>query len=191
MTSDEKTYHFALQLVALGKITRTQGHAGAVRLLPFFSPAELIEHLKTPEVYVCVESQSDEAAARRLRRLSLASVHYHKQFIILTFKEIRDMTAAESLRGLVLYTLPHNLWSLSEDEFFAYQLVGLRVVSEAPMSTNLGTVISVEDGVVHDFLRVAGPTKEFLIPFVRAMVRRVDFTQGIIEVNLPEGLTEL
>jgi ribosomal 30S subunit maturation factor RimM len=33
--------------------------------------------------------------------------------------------------------------------------------------------------------------KELLVPFVREMIRRVDPAEGVVEVELPEGLLEL
>lgn len=180
------------ELVALGRITRTQGHAGAVRLLPFFSPVTRIEELRAPEVFVAPPASEAAGTWSSPRRLSIASVHYHKQFAILTFHEVPDMTSAEQLRDFILYTEPQNLWSLAEEQFFAYELVGMKLVSAAGGRCNeIGTVVAVEDGLAHDYLRVKAAGKEFLVPFVRAIVRRIDTVERLIEVDLPEGLADL
>ncbi len=186
----EKDLHFPApdELVALGKITRTQGHAGAVRLLPFFSPADLIEELKTPHVYVV--HQADRGNHKpTVQRLSISSLWYHKQFVILSFDEIQDMNAAEGLRDLTLFTLRENLWELGEGEYFAYELIGMKVIAED--GNELGEVVAVEDGPAHDYLRVRTESKEFLVPFVLAMIRAIDKSERRIVVSLPEGLTEL
>jgi 16S rRNA processing protein RimM len=175
-------------MVALGKITRTQGHAGAVRLLPFFFPRDLIEELKKPEVFVRLRKSAQPGGAA-FERLSISRVWYHKQFIILEFEEISDMNAAERLRDQLLYVEPTNLWELKEDEYFAYELVGMQVCTES--GQRLGEVIAVEDGPAHDYLRVRSTAKEFLVPFVRAMIRAVDKSSETIVAELPEGLMDL
>lgn len=180
------------ELVALGKITRTQGHAGAVRLLPFFSPVTRIQELRTPEVFIAPPMSGTGGTGSSPRRLSIASVHYHKQFAILSFHEVHDMTSAEQLKDLILYARPENLWPLEEEQFFAYELVGMKLVSLVEnRCEEIGTVVAVEDGLAHDYLRVKTAEKEFLVPFVRAIVQRVDTVERVIEVDLPEGLAEL
>ncbi len=176
-------------LIALGKITRTQGSAGAVRLLPFFSPADRIEELKSRRVFL--EPARAQSPAAQLQILTIKSIRYHKQFVILEFDEVPDMTTAEQLRDAILSTTAEHLWGLDEGQFFAFQLVGLKVVQEGATPQLLGQVLAVDDGAAHDYLRVGNETKEFLIPFVEAMIRRIDLTEGIIYVDLPEGLTDL
>ncbi|MCX7625152.1 MAG: ribosome maturation factor RimM [Candidatus Sumerlaeaceae bacterium] len=179
------------ELVALGKITRTQGNAGAVRLLPFFSPVTRIEELKTPDVFVAPAAQEATGISGSARRLTIESVYYHKQFAILTFHEVPDMTSAEQLRDFILYAEPRNLWELEEAQFFAYELVGMKLVSVGDDRVDIGRVVAVEDGLAHDYLRVAGAKREFLVPFVRAIVRRIDTVERLIEVDIPPGLTDL
>lgn len=171
------------ELVALGKITRTQGHAGAVRLLPFFSPPDKIEGLRSQLVFVGY-------AGGDCRPLRLNVVTYHKQFVIVSFEEIPDMTAAEQLRDMIVYTTPAALWEAGEEEYFAYELVGMRLLGAS--GEELGKVVALEDGMAHDYLRVQNQhAREFLVPFVKAFVNEIDRQTRTIRVSLPEGLTEL
>lgn len=176
-------------LIALGKITRTQGSAGAVRLLPFFSPLNRIEELKSHRVFL--ELVAHRPARAPLRPATIKSIRYHKQFVIVEFLGVSDMTEAEQLRDAIVYTTAEQLWELEEGQFFAFQLVGLSVVQEGPTPLLLGRVVAVDDGAAHDYLRVANESKEFLIPFVEAMIRKVDLGEGVIFVDLPEGLMDL
>jgi 16S rRNA processing protein RimM len=177
-------------LVALGKITRTQGTAGAVRLLPFFSPASRIESLRSAVVYPDVP-QAAGATGAALRRLEIDSLRYHKQFVILEFNGIADMDAASQLREATVYTLTENLWPLEDGEYFAYELVGMRVIQVGESPADIGEVIAVQDGAAHDYLKVRGGGKEFLVPMVRQMVRGIDTDRRVVEVDLPEGLMDL
>jgi len=182
----EKNFHDS-ELIAIGKITRTQGNTGAVRLLPFFSPPERLEALASRLTFI---APPDLTAVPSLRELHISTISYHKQFIILRFEEIPDMNAAELLRGQTLYVREQDLWELNEGEFYAYRLIGLSVVDKQTGDW-FGDVIAVEDGAAHDYLRVKNARSEFLIPFVRAMIHKISFTDKRILVDLPPGLMEL
>jgi 16S rRNA processing protein RimM len=182
----ENNFHES-ELIAVGKITRTQGNAGAVRLLPFFSPPDRLEELRSRLTYI---STTDATAPPSLRELHISAISYHKQFIILRFEEICDMNAAEDLRGHTLYVREQDLWELEDGEFYAYRLIGLSVVDKHS-GDSYGEVVAVEDGTAHDYLRVKSTKTEFLIPFVRAMVHEINFPDKRIIVDLPPGLTEL
>jgi len=179
--------------VALGKITRTQGTAGAVRLLPFFFPPERLEFAKSRTVYVYDHDDlsSPPLCSSPSRKLSIERFWYHKQFIILEFHEIQSMTEAELLRDRTLYIRQEDLWDLAEGEYFEFELVGMRILS-VPDNTIIGEIVAVEDGAAHDYLRVSPPgSHEFLIPFVREFVHEIDREQKVVRVSLPKGLTEL
>jgi len=55
----------------------------------------------------------------------------------------------------------------------------------------LGTVTEVLDGGGTHILKVDGTDGEVLIPFAQSYLRNVDLGQRRIEVDLPEGLTDL
>jgi 16S rRNA processing protein RimM len=179
-------------LVALGRVTRTQGNAGAVRLLPFFSPPQRFEELIGDELLAIREEGGPElpATASDPIPLHFTDFSYHKQFIIVWFAEIPDMNAAEKLRGCVLYVPPDRLWPTEQGEYFTHELEGFDIVDEIS-GERIGTAKAIEEGAAHDFIRVAAPGREFLVPFVRAIVKQIDPDQRRMIVSLPEGLRDL
>jgi 16S rRNA processing protein RimM len=180
--------------IVVGSITRTQGHRGAVRLFPFFEPVERFEHLNTRRVrwQPSTTGRRLGSSARPPRSLTIGSIRYHKQFVILTFDEIPDMTAAETLIGGEIAVARDELWAIEEGQFFTFDLVGLDVV-DCATGCSLGTVEAVMPGGAQDLLKVRkrrdGAT--FLIPFVRPLITGVDLSARRVTVALPPGLEEL
>jgi len=72
-------------------------------------------------------------------------------------------------RGAVLEVERDQLPPTGEDEWYAFELVGLEVVEESGRA--LGTVKAVEPGVANDVLDLGGGV---LLPMVEACIRSVD-----------------
>ncbi len=80
-------------------------------------------------------------------------------------------------RGSVLEVEREQLPPTEDDEWYAFELVGLEVVEES--GRVLGTVKAVTPGVANDVLDLGG---DLLLPMVEDCVRRVDLAAGRIEV---------
>jgi 16S rRNA processing protein RimM len=80
-------------------------------------------------------------------------------------------------RGAALEVERDQLPPTGEDEWYAFELVGLEVVEEG--GRVLGTVRSVTPGVANDVLEVGG---DLLLPMVEDCVRSIDVGGGRIEV---------
>ncbi|HET7234211.1 MAG TPA: ribosome maturation factor RimM [Longimicrobium sp.] len=97
--------------------------------------------------------------------------------------------ALESLRGASLLIPAAEAEPLDADEAFVHQLLGLRVISGGEALGTVGEVYEAPSGWYLGVRREG--KKEMLVPFVRDLVRRVDTAEGIVEVELPAGFTEL
>jgi 16S rRNA processing protein RimM len=95
----------------------------------------------------------------------------------------------DALRGLTLLIPRGEARPLDEDEVFLHQLVGLRVVADEGA---VGRVRELYDAPSGFLLVVEREGRgELLIPFVKAMVRRIDVEAGVLELEAPPGLLEL
>ena len=75
------------------------------------------------------------------------------------------------------------------DEFYDHQLEGLavRTVGGSPVGT-VAEVLHTPGGELLSIRAESGD--EVLVPFVRDIVPRVSLSEGVIEVDPPEGLLE-
>jgi len=95
----------------------------------------------------------------------------------------------DGLRGATLLIPAGEAAPLEENEAFLHQLVGLRVRAGGD---EVGTVGEVYEAPAGWYLGVRREgRKELLVPFVAEMIRRVDPAEGVVEVELPEGLLDL
>lgn len=124
--------------------------------------------------------------------LTVASARWHNSILLLSFEGVTDRNSGESLRNLQLLA-EVDLDDVDEDEYHIQQLMGLQVfhISDPQFSHLIGEVTGVITGVAQDLLEVTKPDgKEFLIPFVKALVPQVDIGTGKVIINPPGGLID-
>ena len=103
---------------------------------------------------------------------------------------VKTKEEADALRGVQLFADRARLPSLSDDEYYHADLIGLEVYDTG--GTVLGRVLSVNNhgaGDIHEFSG-AGTKGARMIPFTLAIVPTVDLASGRLIVDLPEGLLD-
>jgi 16S rRNA processing protein RimM len=123
--------------------------------------------------------------------LTVGSVYGRSGGLIIAFEGVRDRAGAEALRDTMLVIDMASLPALADpDEFYDHQLVGLAAVLTD--GTAVGTVADVVHTGGGDLLAITDPDGvERLVPFVRAIVPRVDLAGGRVVLDPPDGLLEL
>jgi 16S rRNA processing protein RimM len=96
---------------------------------------------------------------------------------------------AEALRGQRLFRPAGAAPRLPEGRFYAFELIGMRVVTAK--GEEIGLVEEIRQTGGADLLVVRGGGRERLIPFARSICPRVAPAEGVIEIDPPEGLLEL
>lgn len=122
--------------------------------------------------------------------LVVESSRPHGRVLLVTFEGVSDRTAAEALRGQLLFVEADDVVAMTEpDTYFDHQLIDLMV--HDPHGLLLGKVSEVVHLPGQDLLAVtleAGD--EVLIPFVSEIVTNVDLAAGVLTVDAPEGLLD-
>ena len=120
--------------------------------------------------------------------LTVAAMRWHSGQLLVAFDGVTDRTAAGELTGSWLSVDSSQLPELSDpDEFRDHELIGLSV------RTTAGDPVGVVDDVLHygqDLLVVRRPDGECLVPFVKAIVPRVDVPAGVVVIDPPPGLLD-
>lgn len=168
-----------IEILDIGKIVNTHGVKGEVKVMPFTDDQERYSDLK----WVYTEKDN------KLEKLYIQSVKYLKQMVIVRFKGIDDMTAAEALKGAVLKVDRENAVKLPKDSFFICDIIGLNVQDDAGKS--LGILKDVIKTGSNDVYVVKGEDqKEILVPALKSVVKEISIEDKRIVVSLPEGLIE-
>lgn len=120
--------------------------------------------------------------------LVVASARDHNGVLLLAFDGVEDRSDAEALRGVLLEADVEDD-DEDDDAWFDHELVGLAAVD--PAGRPLGEVVAVEHPGAQDRLVVRRPDGvRRLVPFVAAIVPKVDVAGGRIVVDAPPGLLE-
>jgi 16S rRNA processing protein RimM len=93
---------------------------------------------------------------------------------------------AERVRGALLEVPESERRPLPEGEFYEDELLGLTV--RTTDGETLGKVAELLNPGPNSVLVVRGERGEILIPFIEDVIRRVDPVEGVIEIDLVEGL---
>ncbi|HYO38306.1 MAG TPA: ribosome maturation factor RimM [Nocardioidaceae bacterium] len=120
--------------------------------------------------------------------LTVRGTRWHQSRLLVTFAELPDRTAAETVRGLTLVTDVDTSETPDDPaEFYDHQLVGLTMVTTD--GVEVGEVTEVVHGAAQDLLAVrTDGGREVLVPFVTALVPVVDVAAGQVQVADRPGL---
>ena len=115
----------------------------------------------------------------------LQGLKAHGDGFVVAFAGVADRTGAEALKGMLVGAPRAVLPAVPEDEYYWADLIGLDVVNRAGES--LGKVAGLIETGASDVLRVldadAAEPVERLLPFVAAVVGKVDVAAGVIHVD--------
>jgi len=121
----------------------------------------------------------------------IESVREHGGRLLVRLAGITDRDAADALRGTLFLVESGDLPPITEpDEFYDHQLEGLRVQTVG--GAHIGTVAEVLHTAGGELLSVkTDGGREILVPFVTAIVPRVTLSDGVVEIDPPDGLLDL
>lgn len=125
------------------------------------------------------------------RDVVVESARPHGARMLVRLVGVVDREGSDALRGNVFVIDSADLPPIDNpDEFYDHQLEGLAVCTRD--GRRIGSVTEVLHTAAGELLSVRGEEgREFLIPFVGAIVTSVSLSSGVIEVEPPEGLLEL
>ena len=160
--------------IVIGKAGAPHGIRGELRVIPLTDFPERFEELK--QVYV-----GDEL-------LDVESAKYHKQFVVIKFKQYPVREEVARLTGQLLYIDKKDAMPLEEGEYYTFDIIGLAVYDIA--GDSLGTVTDVLKTGSNDVYVVSkkGVAKQLLVPALKAVVKEIDIENGRMVVDMPEEM---
>jgi len=125
-------------------------------------------------------------ASGELQPAEVESSWFHDRTLILKFRGIDSISAAEALAGAEVRVPLSERAALEPGEFFQDDLIGCDVVDRRS-GESLGRVAAWQDGGGAGLLELESG---LLIPFARAICVEIDPARRRIAVELPAGLQE-
>ncbi|MGK2964978.1 MAG: ribosome maturation factor RimM [Tepidiformaceae bacterium] len=160
---------------ALGRVLRTHGVRGELRVQPFQHGAPNLQRGR--RIWVA-EAQYTITAARPDREAWL-----------LTFDRIRNREEAEALRGGLIEAPDASVLRADDESYFVHEIIGLEVVTDAGL--RIGRIVDVLQPGANDVYVVEGPYGEVLIPAIGDVVQRIDVSAGEVHITPLDGLLDV
>lgn len=167
--------------IQIGEIGAPHGINGAVRVSPTTDYPDRLTEVRT----VWLNHVQGPG-------WSVMSWSWTGRIAVLQLEAVATREQAEKLRGALIVVPQASLPALEQGTYYWYELIGLKVFQRVGERL-LGTVTHVHRrGGSHDFLEVQPEAgKPFWIPLTRPIVEEIDRLNGMIWVDLPEGLEDL
>lgn len=120
---------------------------------------------------------------------TVRTIRSHRGRFIFRLVGCRDRDAAEAWRGVEIFIPFGDVEPLAEDEYYYWQVIGLRVQTEA--GRHLGRLEQIIDTGANDVYQVRTETGgELLLPAIAAVIKEVDLEKERIVVHLLPGLVD-
>jgi 16S rRNA processing protein RimM len=162
--------------ICYAKIGRAHGLRGELRCFPDHPDSTLLSELRDVEL----------RGAFGRRTVHLRSAKRATSTWVIQIDGVNDRTAAEALTGAELWIDAETLPPADPDEFYGYQLAGLRVL--APSGEPIGEVLRLVDFGAGDLLELRIGRTEIFIPFAEPYVTAVDPEAGTLVAVVEEWM---
>ncbi len=168
-----------VEYLIVGQLINTHGVKGEMKATALTDDPQRFKKLKW--VYIDKNGTLD--------KYDITGIKFFKQFVILQFKNIDSIEAAEKLKGLYMKIDRANAVKLPKDSFFITDILGMSVYDENnKLLGKLSDVIQTGSNDVYIVKNDEG--KEILIPALKSVVKEISLEEGKISVVLPKGLLD-
>ena len=164
-------------LLEIGKITKPIGLKGRMKVVSYIESPHVLESLQ--DVYV---KQGD----RNPDLYKIRKIAFRKRIFSLELEGVEDSDAARSLVGCQVFIPSDKLETLSEDEYYWRDIIGLEVFTED--GRKLGQIERIFDTGSNDVYVCTGGEREILLPAIEDVIKKIDLEKGFMVIELLEGL---
>jgi 16S rRNA processing protein RimM len=164
-----------MKFIPIGLVVAAHGVSGEVKFRYYNDGDGLLEY---PSLFVDPSGTSIELKPTRIRRQG--------NLFIIRFMGFDTMAKSALLVKKELFIEEKDLPALEDDEYYDYQLVGLKVVTDG--NALVGRVTSVMHVRANDILVIEG-SKELLVALTEDHIVRISPAEGVVEVR-EEALVE-
>lgn len=169
-----------MNLLIAGKILGTHHLKGEVKVLSNIENIELLQGNK-----IMLELENSQTKLFTVKKIT----PFIANKWIFSFEEIKNKQDAVEIRN-ALIKVRRDLVGLSEDEHLMSELIGIKVY-DIKENEFLGEVTEIFETAAHDIYVINTEEYEIMIPDVEVFVKKVDYEQRVMTVDLIEGMKEI
>jgi 16S rRNA processing protein RimM len=171
--------HKTTDYLIIGKVSRSFGIGGEIKLVPITDRGERFKELE----YLYVR-EGDGYRGLRIERTRIAG-----DKVILKLEGVSTREEADQLRHQLLYVDREHAAELEEDSYYYYDILGCTV--ETTTGENLGVVRDIQNfGSCDIYFVQRTDGEEMLIPAIRDVIADMDLSRKRIVIEPVDGLLE-
>ena len=169
-----------MEFYDVAKILTTHGLNGEIKVSAITDfPEERFE----PGVVLHLKQDST-------KQLTVKSSRLFKQFWLVQFDEVRSIEEAEKLRGQILVISEADRQELPEGMYYYKDILDCQV-KDNETDELIGKIVEIESPGANDIWLVRETDgKEFWLPYIDQVVKKVDIANKVVYVELMEGLRD-
>ncbi len=161
----------------IGQIVNTFGIKGMVKVNPFTDNIRRFDRLK--KVYI--------GSVKEKKKIEIEEVKYHKNMVLIKFKDINNPDEANLLRNKYLFVDREDEEPLEEGTYYIVDMLGLDVYTDE--NELLGTLDDIYNTGSNDIYVVKNELgKQILLPAIKDVIKEVNLEEKKIIVHLIPGL---
>ena len=165
----------------VGKFLTTHGLKGEVKVNPI---TDFIDERFEAGSRLFIGADNEDIE----RQVTVASARMQKQFVLVYFEEITDIDQAQKILKKNLFVADSDRDELPEGSYYFKDILDLPVYDNES-GEKIGTLINIETPGANDIWEIKPEQgKNFWIPNIASVVKKVDLENKRIEVTLLEGL---
>jgi 16S rRNA processing protein RimM len=165
--------------VTIGQISRVRGVKGEIVVFPLTD--DLGRFLKLQKVLISKGKETQKFLIERARRF--------QGKVLLKLQGVESPEEAKKLVGGFIEIDKEQLVKLPEGRYFIFDLIGLEVVTTK--GERIGRVKEVIPLSANDIFLVEGDKREYDIPAIKDVVKKIDLETKEMIIEPIEGLLEL
>lgn len=168
-----------MELFTVGKISGTHHLKGAVKIIANVSDARILVGNR-----VIIDIQGEQ---KMVTITSVSPLVGNKWTV--EFQEITNKTEAGKLKnGLI--KVRRDILGIEDDEYLLNDLMDMKVI-DLKNNETIGTVTDIFETAAHDILVVEDEKSESMIPDIDEFVKKIDFKNRTIYVELIDGMRDM
>jgi 16S rRNA processing protein RimM len=169
-----------MEFLRIGQLVNTHGVRGEVKIVPNTDYPEQ-RFAKGKQVFL------KHASFSKHLPLTITQVRPHKTALLVRFDEWDNINQAEAWKGATVLVSQADTVEDGEDGYYFHQIIGCQVVTtDGQIVGRVKEILTLPANDVWVVARASKP--DLLIPYIEAVVKKVDIDGRVITMEWMEGL---
>ena len=160
--------------IEAGEIVGTHGVRGMVRIKPWADSGDFLSGFKT------FYTENGKTP------LNIERIQPHGNVVIAALEGVNSIEAAEKYRNKILFIKREDA-NIPAGRYFVSELIGCRVF-DSETKAEYGVISDVSATGANDVWHITKDGKEYLLPAISEVVKRVDIDSEEVEISPMKGI---